>query len=245
MGAYIDPSAKVSDCALAPTAKVWQQVYLRKCTLDAHASVGDFTRAEDSRFGEHVSIQRNGMIYSSSFGRRTYTGKNLTMWHAQVGAFSSISWNVSIGGANHDYSRVTTHAFLYTPNMGLMSRDEAAYDRFTEPCRIGNDVWIGADAVICRNVTIGDGAVIGAGAVVTHDVAPYQIVTGMPARPMKFRFSESVIEALLQIRWWEFEDSVIQSHFSLFSAQPTPEILEQLMQLRREHEKVETGRDEI
>lgn len=72
--------------------------------------------------------------------------------------------------------------------MELIGNNETSYERFKDVCKIGNDVWIGANAVICRNVVIGDGAVIGAGVVVTHDVAPYMIVAGVLARPIKRRF---------------------------------------------------------
>ena len=234
MGAYIDDTATVVNVKASDTAGIYKSVYLKDCILDQRVKIGDFTRAEDTHFFDDVSIQRNGLIYSSEIGRRTYTGKNFTMWHAKVGAFTSISWNVSIGGANHDYSRITTHAFLYTPNMGLMGDHDIGYDRFSDVCEIGNDVWIGADAIICRDVRIGDGAVIGAGAVVTHDVAPYTIVAGAPARYIKQRFDDETIEQLLNIRWWEFDDQTIRDNFLLFNEKPVPKVLDKLWEIRRD-----------
>lgn len=77
---------------------------------------------------------------------------------------------------------------------------------------IGNDVWIGFEAVIMAGVTIGDGAVIGARALVTKDIPPYTIVGGVPAKPIKKRFSEKTIETLLQIRWWDWSKEKIQKH---------------------------------
>lgn len=235
MGAYIDKTAVVVNVNAAESAKIWKNVYLKNCNLGEHVNIGDFTRAEDSNFNSNVSIQRNSLIYSSSLGRYSYTGKNLTMWHAEIGSFCSISWNVGIGGANHDYKKITTHAFLYSPHMGLMGDNEIGYDRFTKPCKIGNDVWIGANAVICRNVVIGDGAVVGAGAVVVEDVEPYTIVAGVPAAPLKKRFDEKAIEKLLKIRWWEFNDSVIKENFELFNSQPSDDNLKRLEALKNKY----------
>lgn len=229
---YVDETATVVNTKAADTAKVWKNVFLKNCSLGEKVSIGDFTQAEDSVFEDNVSIQRNAFIYSSSFGIYSYTGKNLTIWHAEVGSFCSISWNVGIGGANHDYRKVTTHAFLYSPYMGLMSEDDIGYDRFAEPCRIGNDVWIGANVIICRNVTIGDGAVIGAGSVVTHDVEPYTIVAGVPARLLKKRFDDKTIERLLNILWWKFDEQIIKDNFKLFNSEPTDEVLDKMCELQ-------------
>lgn len=229
---YIDETAEVVNTGVPDSSKVWKQVFLKDCVLGESVNIGDFTRAEDSIFENRVGIQRNALIYSSRIGKYSYTGKNFTMWHADVGAFCSISWNVGIGGDNHDYNRVTTHAFLYSPYMGLMGDNESSYERFQGHCKIGNDVWIGANAVICRDLVVGDGAVIAAGAVVTHDVEPYTIVAGVPARPLKKRFDDETVERLLKIRWWEFEDEVIRNHFSLFNGKPTEEILDHLESLK-------------
>lgn len=232
MEAYIDETAKVIETETGEDSKIWKNTFVKNCRIGSRVNIGDFTRTEDSAFADNVSIQRNALIYSSSFGKYSYTGKNFTAWHADIGAFCSISWNVGIGGANHDYTRVTTHSFLYSPYMGLTGENEILYDRFATPCKIGNDVWIGANAVICRDVTIGDGAVVGAGAVVTKSVEPYTIVTGVPAKPIKKRFDDKTIERLLKIRWWEFDDETIRSNFELFARTPTGEVLDKLEQLR-------------
>ena len=227
---HVDETATVVDSEMKGGAGVWKHAFVKNCFLEKFSSIGDFTRTEDSAFGEHVQIQRNGLIYSSSFGRRTYTGKNFTCWHASIGAFCSISWNVSLGGADHDYRKLTTHSFLYLPNMGLS--DVVGYDRFSEPCDIGNDVWIGCHAVVCRGVTIGDGAVIGAGAVVTHDVPPYTIAAGCPARVLKPRFDGNLAERLLRLRWWEFSDDVIKDNIALFNHNADEKTISRLEDLR-------------
>lgn len=237
MGAYIHETSVAADCELADTARVYQHCNVRRSVLLAGASVGDFSRLSDCRLREGAMLQRNAMAYGMELGRHSYTGRGFTAWHCRIGAFCSISWNVSIGGANHDYTRTTTHAFLYAPEFGFLDGREPGYDRFTEPCVVGNDVWIAADVCICRGVTVGDGAVIGAGSVVTEDVPSYTVVAGAPARPIRKRFPDDVAELLLESRWWELPDAVIREHFDLFNAHPDRETAEKIRALQIRTEK--------
>ena len=208
------------------SARIYHGVTAENLILGEHAVVADHTRVGDTVLDEYCQLQRYNMVYGSRIGRYTYTGRNTVIWHADIGAFCSISWNVSIGGANHDPDRLTTHAFLYDrKDFGLLPEDETGYDRFREPCTIGSDVWIGAGASIMRGVTVATGAVIGAGAVVTHDVAPYTIVTGIPAAPLRRRFPDDVIERLLASEWWRLPAQVIRENYRLFSGRPTEETL--------------------
>lgn len=221
-------------------SKIYQHCDVRTSRLGACATIGDFSRLADCSLAEHVAIQRNAMMYHVNVGRHSYTGKNFTAWHCSIGAFCSISWNVSIGGANHDYSRVTTHSFLYSEDFGLLpDRPPKDYDRFSQPCTIENDVWIAANACICRGVTVHTGAVVAAGAVVTHDVPPYTIVAGVPAKPIKKRFDDESIQLLLASRWWELPEAVIRESFDLFNSYTTPEIARKILAIREKWEKRE------
>lgn len=233
---FIHNSAKVELCQISNNCRIYKDVFAKNCEFDESVSIGDFSRIQESVLGRNVSIQRNSQIFNSKIGDYTYTGRNLTMWYATIGKFCSISWNVSIGGANHDYGRVTSHAFLYS-DMFDINEGRCGYDRFQDNCIIGNDVWIAANAVICRNVTIGDGAVIAAGAVVTKDVAPYSIVGGVPAKHLKYRFSNDVIIELLKIRWWELPYQVIRNKFELFNSIPTPDVLRQLRTIKNDNKQ--------
>ena len=228
---YLHSTSVANNVQADPTAKIYKECKVQNSLLGSRTTIGDFSIIADSQFAEDVQIQRNAMIYSSDIGRYTYTGKNFVAWHCKVGAFCSISWNVSIGGANHDYRRGTTHAFLYLPNMGIC--ETPGYDRFTDECIIGNDVWIAANACICRGVKVGNGAVIAAGAVVTQDVAPYTIVGGVPAKPLKKRFDDEIIALLQESQWWTLPTEVIKANFSLFNEIQTVDTARKIADLSR------------
>ncbi|MNI40841.1 Chloramphenicol acetyltransferase [compost metagenome] len=146
---------------------------------------------------------------------------------------------------NHPLNLITTHPILYIPEgeilgyegvPGILSKDEVI-DLYSMPYNqkivIGNDVWIGANAVILPGVTLGDGAVIGAGAVVTKDVPPYAIVGGVPAKVIRYRFTPEEIEVLLRIKWWEWEIEEIKSKAYLLK---NPALLFEEFGLNREKE---------
>lgn len=146
--------------------------------------------------------------YSYISGPRSYVED------AQIGKYCSIARQVTIGVSGHNYNWVTTSPIITSAKYDVIDQN------VSEPQRdrpiIGNDVWIGMNAIVMRGVKIGDGAVVAAGAVVTKDVEPYSIVGGNPARHIKYRFSEQVIERLLEIRWWDWPEQRIRNNASLF-----------------------------
>jgi hypothetical protein len=127
-----------------------------------------------------------------------------------IGSFTSVADGVEITGENHSVDVVTTHPMLNLRRPGTW--DPAR----NGPVRIGSDVWIGQRATILPSVTIGDGAVIAAGAVVTADVEPYAIVGGVPARTIRRRFPEPVVEGLLATAWWDWPDELIAERLDDF-----------------------------
>ncbi len=237
---YAAPDAIIRDVSGPESARIYKSTRVERTVLGEHVTIGDFSRLSDCTLAEHVAIQRNNMIYNARLGRYSYTGRNTTIWHADIGAFCSISWNVSIGGANHDYTRLTTHTFLYAEDFQLLPEGETGYDRFAQPCIIENDVWIAANACICRNVTVGTGAVVAAGAVVTRDVEPYTIVGGVPAKPIGKRFSDDIIRRLLATQWWTLPAEAIRENYSLFNTQPCEETLSRLEALCQSIQKGST-----
>lgn len=214
----IDPTAIVENVNMGKGTQIWKNAFVKNCNLGDYSKINDFSRLENCELGIHSDIQRYAMCYNTSFGNYTYTGRNFVSWYCHIGKFCSISWNVSIGGANHDFNRISQHAFLYAQQFGLLVENQVGYNRFSDGCVIGNDVWVGCNAVICRGVHIGDGAVIAAGAVVTKDVEPYTIVAGLGAKSIKERCSRSLAERLIKTAWWDLEGEVIKNNFELFNS---------------------------
>jgi virginiamycin A acetyltransferase len=156
-----------------------------------------------------------GMMFSTTVRRifREYHGIEIGMYthggcfdlltmdpHTHIGRYCSIAKGVRIINHSHPLRFKSTSALFFNPTFGCC-KDWLVDFR---PLEIGNDVWIGANAIILQEVNrIGDGAVIGAGAVVNHDVPPYGVVLGNPARLVKYRFSDIRIRELLAERWWE------------------------------------------
>lgn len=215
-----DNSSEVINCQSDISSKIFKNCCVKNCHLGKETTIGDFSRIYDSKFSEHVQIERFNLIKDSIINRYSYTGKNTVIQNSVIGAFCSISWNVTIGAGEHDYSKVTCHSFLYDSSFGLNPNNETGYNLWDGECVLGNDVWVAANACICRNVKIGNGAVIGAGAVVTHDVEPYTIIGGTPAKEIKKRFDDYTIRRLSYLRWWDLPSEVIAENFELFNSPP-------------------------
>ena len=151
------------------------------------------------------------------FGRETYGNPKVHSWGEgatlQVGSFTSIASGVQIFlGGEHRIDWVTTFPFniLWEEGKNILGHPRTKGDIL-----IGNDVWIATEAIIMSGVTIGDGAVIGARAVVTKDVPPYSIVAGNPAIMIKKRFDDKTIQRLLEIKWWDWDNSKIREALPL------------------------------
>lgn len=220
---------------LADSSVLYKDCKVSQSHIGNRSSVGDYSRIENSKLEDYVQIQRNNGIYSSTIKSHSYTGPNTLIFYSTIGKYCSISWNVSIGPANHNYKNLTTHSFLYNNYDKLRPEGvDPGYNRFEDLCTIGNDVWIAANAIILRGVTVGDGAVIAANSVVTKDIPPYAIVGGTPAKVLKYRFSEDIIAQLLNLKWWELPDSVISDHFNFFNSEPTEDSIKELFEIKKE-----------
>jgi virginiamycin A acetyltransferase len=173
------------------------------------------------------TVQNRWRYYAERFagfsvGRYTYGCERWALSGAalsRVGAFCSIARDVAIAGVDHPTNLVTTSPILYLPSRGFVDRDRQAelLPSRNAPVSIGNDVWLGEGVRVLRGVTIGDGAVAAAGAVVTKDVEPYGIVAGVPARPVRYRVEDADVRSALQrIRWWEWPDEQIRARLPYF-----------------------------
>lgn len=148
----------------------------------------------------------------------------------KIGAFCSISAYVQIYlGGEHRLDWVTTSPL----NIMFENKEISDHARSKGDVVIGNDVWICANAIILSGVTIGDGAVIGNGAIVSHDVAPYSIVAGNPAKHIRYRFSPEIIKDLLQIQWWNWPETLISKHITSLQSSDINNFIQVAIQINK------------
>ena len=173
-----------------------QTVYLKSVVTDPGITVGEYTMYNDF-VNDPVLFEKNNVLY-----HYPVNGDKLI-----IGKFCSIACGAKFlfNSANHTFRSLSTYPFpLFFEEWGLDKKDVTDSWDNKGDIVIGSDVWIGYEAVIMAGVTIGDGAVIGTRAVVTKDVPPYTIVGGIPAKPIKKRFSVETISALLALKWWDW-----------------------------------------
>lgn len=178
-----------------------ETIYLKHVITNPNITVGDFTMYNDF-VNDPTLFEKNNVLYHYPINHDKL----------QIGKFCSIACGAKFlfNSANHTLSSLSTYPFpLFFEEWGLETKDVTnAWDNKGDIV-IGNDVWIGYEAVVLAGVTIGDGAIIGTRAVVTKDVPPYTIVGGVPAKSIKKRFSEETISALLEIQWWNWSEERI------------------------------------
>ena len=227
----IHSDSVVQDSILENNIKIYKGAQIKGSELKNKSSIGNDTFIEESYIEECTAINRRNYILKSIVGRYTYTGIGTMILSSEVGKFCSISWNVSIGGANHEHTNIST-----LPEWRFELMDKGIYrnsDKYNDlSCIVGNDVLISTNVIILRGVKIGHGAVIGAGAVVTKDVEPYSIVAGVPAKKIKMRFSENIVKELLKIEWWNWPIEVIRENQELlFSTEIDDKVVEKMKEV--------------
>lgn len=168
----------------------------------------------ESDFGRYTYLGPRSSVIESTLGDYSYAMGDNQIVHADIGKFCNIATSVRINPSNHPWWRATLHHFTYrSESYGLASSDDAEIFEWRRRNRvtIGPDVWIGHDAIIMPGVNIGAGAAIGSGSVVTHDVPPYAIVVGVPARVLRYRCSPETIAKLTAIAWWDWPHERLQA----------------------------------
>ena len=187
-----------------------QTVYLKNVITDPSITVGDYTMYNDF-VNDPVGFERNNVLYHYPINRDRLI----------IGKFCSIACGAKFlfNSANHTLSSLSTYPFpLFFEEWGLKKRNVAASWDNKGDIVIGNDVWIGYEAVIMAGVTIGDGAIIGARAVVTKDVPSYTVAGGIPAKPIKKRYPEETIAALSELKWWNWPEERIAQNLHAIQA---------------------------
>jgi acetyltransferase-like isoleucine patch superfamily enzyme len=219
---YVSQTAFLSQTAVGDYSRVYERVRCHQTTIGPKVSIGDDSGLWRVNLESHIFINRRNVIRDSRLGRFSYTGHNATIKGATIGRFCSMSWNVSIGGRDHDVNCAGTSSWANACAwLGLEVEDrQYGTEGAAMPCEVGSDVWIATGAVVLRGVRVGNGAVIGAGAVVTRDVPPFAIVAGVPAKLMRMRFDEATVDDLQRIRWWDWSESVVRQHADLLLRRP-------------------------
>lgn len=189
-----------------PRSSDQQTVYLKNVITNPSILVGDFTMYNDF-VNDPRQFERNNVLYHYPINHDKLV----------IGKFCSIACGAKFlfTSANHTQKSLSTYPFpIFFEEWGLDVQDITnAWDNKGDII-IGNDVWIGYEAVIMSGVTIGDGAIIASRAVVTKDVPPYTIVGGVPAKTIRKRFSDDDIAALQKMKWWNWPIEQIQAHIS-------------------------------
>lgn len=155
-------------------------------------------------------IEAGSVLVSTTFARHSFCGYDCEFINTVVGSFCSIASGVRVGGAHHPIEYVSTSP-VFLSHKDSVTAKFARHEYLPKiQTTIGNDVWIGAGAFIKAGVAVSDGAVIGMGAVVTKDVPPYGIVAGNPAKLIRKRFPEQIIDGLLRLQWWNFDEKKLE-----------------------------------
>ena len=170
---------------------------------------------KNSQIHKKAAVGNGAQIVNSRIDRFSYVYESKIL-NADVGAFCSIASNVVVGGGAHPTDWASSSPVFYKG--GNVLRTNFSDNEFKEFKRttIGNDVWIGSNVLIKGGVHIGDGVIIGMGSVVTHDVPPYEIWAGNPARCIRKRFDDAMIDELLNIQWWTWDEEKLQIYGQYF-----------------------------
>ena len=181
-----------------------ETIYLKNVITNENITVGDYTMYNDF-VNDPVQFEKNNVLYHYPINNDKLI----------IGKFCSIGCGAKFlfNSANHTMKSLSSYPFpLFFDEWGLDIKDVAQSWDNKGDIIIGNDVWIGYEAVIMAGVTIGDGAVIATRSVVTKDVEPYTIVGGVPAKPIKKRFDDETVNSLLEIKWWDWDKEKIRQN---------------------------------
>jgi acetyltransferase-like isoleucine patch superfamily enzyme len=184
-----------------------------------HLRVGRRAVARACTFGRYNTLYDDVALDTVVLGDLSYVSRGARVWNATIGRFCCIGPEALVGLGRHPTREfVSSHPAFYSTRAQaqLTFVREQKFEEF-RPVTIGHDVWIGARAIVLDGATIGDGAIVGAGAVVTGDVPPYAVVSGVPAKVVRYRFDEATIAAIQASRWWDLGLDVLRANADAFA----------------------------
>ena len=179
----------------------------------------------DTTFGRYCEVGRGSRIQNSHLDDYSYTDRYADIANAQIGKFANIAAFVRIGATDHPMTTASMHHFLYrSADYWDDAENDAAFfaQRRSRTATIGHDTWIGHAAMIKPDVTIGTGAIVASGAIVTRDVAPYSIVAGTPAVKLRDRHDLGLVADLLALAWWDWPHDRLRAALDDFRSLSAP-----------------------
>ena len=176
-------------------------------TLGTDPDIHRTASVRDTTFGIYCEVGARTKVAECTFGDFSYVVNDSDIIYTDLGRFCSIAAHTRINPGNHPVDRAAMNHFTYRSSAyGLGDDDPAFFDwRRSRRCRFGHDVWIGHGAVVLPGISMGNGSVAGAGAIVTRDVPAWTIVVGNPARILRPRFPPRVSDAMERIAWWDWD----------------------------------------
>lgn len=191
--------------------------------------IPDSAQVRDCTFGQYCEVGPNSRLLEVDLGDYSYCAEGADIFCTTVGKFSNIAAATRINPGNHPMWRASQHHFMYRAAMYWDDAEDETefFDwRRQHRVRIGHETWLGHGAIVLPGRTVGVGAVVGAGSVVTKDVAPYQIVAGNPARPIRARFDAAVAERLQALAWWDWDHAALRAALQDFRSLTVEAFLE-------------------
>ncbi|MDD3591332.1 MAG: DapH/DapD/GlmU-related protein [Sulfurovum sp.] len=202
--------------------------YKKRNKLNAVCTIGENVSLDNCILNYHSRIAANATLQNVEVGEYTAIGRYSKIVYTIIGKYCAISWDTTINAISHPYNHLSISAFPYVPYVGnFVSERKQTHQNVI----IKNDVWIGANSVIMPGITIGNGAIIGAGAVVTKDVPDYAIVVGVPAKIIKYRFSKDIIDRLLELNWWDLDHRIIKENIDIWGDEFDSDSLKRLEEI--------------
>lgn len=181
--------------------------------------VHDGCEIVNSQFGRWCEVGTMSRVINSTFEDYAYCDRMADIANTTVGRFANIAAMTRIGPTDHPFANAAQHHFLYRSSYYWDdAKDDATFfaARAARRTTLGADCWIGHGAIIKPEVTVGTGAIVASGAVVTKDIPPFMIVAGCPAQPLRARFSDTVIARLLALAWWDWDHAALRTALTDF-----------------------------